>query len=70
VRISRKLTLGFVTVAALVALMGVAGLRAGRQITESFAESDTRFRDIVSAATEVGHFDKDAETHLLLYLVS
>jgi len=68
VRISRKLTLGFVTVAALVALMGIAAMRAGRQITETFTGSDTRFRDIVSAAMEVGHFDKDAETHLLLYL--
>ncbi|RJP22148.1 MAG: PAS domain S-box protein [Deltaproteobacteria bacterium] len=67
-RISRKLSLGFVTVATLVALMGIAALRAGRQITETFAGDDDRFRRIVSAAMEVGHFDKDAETHLLLYL--
>jgi len=55
-------------VATLVVLMGIVGMRAGRQITETFSETDTRFRDIVSAATEVGHYDKDAETHLLLYL--
>lgn len=68
-RLSRKLTLGFVAVASLVAVAGIFGLAVSRQIVGQFEGGDTHYRSIVANATAASRYAKDAQSALVVYLM-
>ena len=66
--IGTKLLLGFLCIALLVLLVGVAVLNASQEIVSSFDGGGQHFRSIVSSATEVSGLVKRAESQMMLFI--
>jgi len=68
-KIRQKLIASFFSLAIIVAIVGIVGLIASRQITKSFEGGEQHFRSIVSSATELSSYVKSAQGSLMLYLM-
>ena len=68
-KIRQKLIASFFSLAVIVAIVGIVGLIASREITKSFEGGDQQFRAIVSFATELSSHVKSAEGSLMFYLM-
>jgi len=68
-KLARKLNLGFVAVASLVAVAGLCGLVVSRQIVGQFEGGDAHYRAVVSNATAASRYAKDAQSALVVYLM-
>jgi len=68
-KLARKLNMGFVAVASLVAVAGIFGLVVNRQIVSHFEKGDTHYRAVVSNATAASRYAKDAQSALVVYLM-
>jgi PAS domain S-box-containing protein len=68
-KLARKLNMGFVAVAFLVAVTGIFGLVVSRQIVGHFEEGDKHYRAVVSNATAASRYAKDAQSALVVYLL-
>jgi hypothetical protein len=68
-KVARKLNLGFVAVASLVAVAGLFGLVVSRQIVGRFEGGDAHYRAVVSNATAASRYAKDTQSALVVYLM-
>jgi two-component sensor histidine kinase/HAMP domain-containing protein len=67
-RIQRKIHLGYLGIAIMVAIVGLFGLIAARLIVEGFEGNEEQLNRMVTAGTEMSSYSKRAEGHLLLFL--
>ncbi len=67
-KISRKITLLFILVAALVGVIGVFSVSAIQRIVDFYGGSDQHFKNVLKASTEVITYGKSAEGHLVLFM--
>ncbi|MFC2006181.1 ATP-binding protein [Chloroflexota bacterium] len=65
-----KLIIAYIGISLLITISGSISLNAFLQIEESFEGGEEHFSSIVIAATEASSWAKQAETHLLLYLIT